>query len=274
MTQYVRRHVLALLFCLALGQAGHGAAAEPSYITLASTTSTQNSGLFDHILPIFRAESDIAVRVVAVGTGAALRLARNGDADVLLVHHQASEEAFVRAGFGVARHPVMYNDFIIAGPKTDPARLTDADSAAAAFKRIAAGRMPFVSRGDDSGTHIRELSIWRQAGVDAAAQSGTWYRETGSGMGATLNTAAAMGAYVLSDRGTWISFRNKQDLGIVFQGDPGLKNQYGVILVSSSRHPHVKSVQGQRFIDWLLSPAGKAAIAEFKIDGQQLFRPN
>ena len=256
-----------IVLCLVRGAAAAATAtaAGAPFITLASTTSTQNSGLFDYILPKFKAATGIAVRVVAVGTGAALRLARNGDADVLLVHHQPSEEAFVAAGFGIARHAVMYNDFVIAGPAAD---------AAAALVRIARRRAPFVSRGDDSGTHKRELSLWAQAGIDVAVHSGTWYRETGSGMGATLNTAAAMGAYTMTDRGTWLSFRNRRDLKIVLQGDPRLRNQYGVILVSPLRHGHVKSRPGKRFIDWLLSGPGKAAIAGYKIGGRQLFYPN
>lgn len=262
--------LLALLICLAAGSARAG----QSYITVASTTSTQNSGLFDAILPKFKTASGIAVRVVAVGTGAALRLARNGDADVLLVHHQPSEEAFVKEGFGVARHALMYNDFIIVGPKADPMGIAKAANAAAALTRIAQSRAPFVSRGDDSGTHKRELALWADTGIDPVAHSGTWYRETGSGMGATLNTAAAMDAYTLSDRGTWLSFQNKRGLAILSQGDSELRNQYGVILVSPKRHPHVKDRLGQKFIDWLLSGAGRAAIASHKIGGRQLFYPN
>ena len=254
-----------------------GAAAEAGsgsgFITLASTTSTQNSGLFDHILPKFAALTGIEVRVVAVGTGAALRIARNGDADVLLVHHQPSEAAFVAAGYGVARHPVMYNDFVIIGPAADPAGVLGLTDPAAAFAQIARQRAIFVSRGDDSGTHKRELALWTKTGIDVAAHSGTWYRETGAGMGATINTAAAMGAYTLADRGTWLSFRNRQGLKIVLQNDPSLRNQYGVILVSPQRHKHAKSALGQRFIDWLLSDAGRAAIAGHKIGGQQLFFP-
>ena len=266
----VRISMTVLLLCLFYP----GVSAAGPYITLASTTSTQNSGLFDHILPKFKAAAGIDVRVVAVGTGAALRLARNGDADVLLVHHQASEEAFVAAGFGVARHPWMYNDFVVVGPKDDPGAVATASTAAAALALIAQRRLAFVSRGDDSGTHRRELSLWAEIRIDVAAHSGTWYRETGAGMGATLNTADAMGAYTLSDRGTWLSFRNKRHLDIVFQGDPELRNQYGVILVSSQRHGHIKSALGQRFIDWLLSGPGQAAIAGHKVDGRQLFHPN
>ncbi len=268
--QTVRSCILTAVFCMAV----HHAAAKPAFITLVSTTSTQNSGLFDHILPIFKAASGIDVRVVAVGTGAALRLARNGDADVLLVHHQLSEEAFVAAGFGVARHPVMYNDFIILGPEADPAGVLGLHDPAAALARIARLQAPFVSRGDDSGTHKRELALWAGTGIDVAAHSGSWYREAGSGMGATLNTATAMEAYTLSDRGTWLSFRNKSQLKIVLQGGTNLRNQYGAILVSAERHGHVKDELGQKFIDWLLAKQGKTSIANFKIDGQQLFYPN
>jgi len=264
--------ILLGLVSLALPGAA-GAAARP-YITLASTTSTQNSGLFDHILPLFTAKTGIDVRVVAVGTGAALRLARNGDVDVLLVHHRQSEEKFVGEGFGVERHPLMHNDFLVVGPATDPAAIAGGQNAGDAFMRIAEARAPFVSRGDDSGTHKRELDIWRRAAVDPSAHSGTWYRETGSGMGAALNTAAAMSAYTLSDRGTWLSFRNKRQLRVMIEGDPCLMNPYGVIVVSAKRHPHVKQASGQQFIDWLLSPAGRAAIAGHRIDGQQLFFPD
>jgi tungstate transport system substrate-binding protein len=248
--------------------------ASDRYITVASTTSTQNSGLFDHILPRFKAASGISVRVVAVGTGAAIRLARNGDADVLLVHHRPSEETFVREGFGVARHDLMYNDFVVVGPASDPAGVAAARTAGAAFRRVAAVKAPFVSRGDDSGTHKRERMIWAGEGFDPTTYSGTWYRETGSGMGATLNTAAAMAAYTLTDRGTWLSFRNRHGMKLLFEGDPGLRNQYGVILVSSKRHSHVKSALGQRFIDWLLSAQGRAAIAGHRIGGEQLFYVN
>jgi len=249
-------------------------AADKPYITLASTTSTQNSGLFDHILPLFSAKTGIAVRVVAVGTGAALRLARNGDADVLLVHHRPSEDAFVDEGFGVKRHPLMHNDFVLVGPQADPAGIVGGRDAGQAFKRIAETRAPFVSRGDDSGTHKRELEIWRRAAVDTTAHSGTWYRETGSGMGAALNTASAMSAYTLSDRGTWLGFRNKRQLAVLVEGEAGLINSYGVVVVAAEHHPHVKQALGQRFVDWLLSAAGRDAIAGHRIDGQQLFFPD
>ncbi len=263
-----------LVVFLVLAMPGAAQSADRPYITVASTTSTQNSGLFDHILPLFTAETGIAVRVVAVGTGAALRLARNGDADVLLVHHRQSEEKFVAEGYGVKRHALMHNDFLIAGPRADPAGIAGSSAAAAAFARIAEARLPFVSRGDDSGTHKRELEIWRRAGVDAKRHSGSWYRETGSGMGAALNTAAAMSAYILTDRATWLSFRNKRQLMLMVEGDSGLLNRYGVIVVSAKRHRHIKQAMGQQFIDWLLSAAGRAAIAGHRIDGRQLFFPD
>jgi len=243
------------------------------YITVASTTSTQNSGLFDHILPSFTAETGIGVRVVAVGTGQALRLARNGDADVLLVHHRPGEEAFVADGFGVQRHALMYNDFVLLSAAGDPAAVAGMTDVVAALGRIAAAGAPFASRGDDSGTHRREQSLWAEAGVDVAAVSGTWYRETGSGMGSTLNVAAAMSAYALSDRATWLSHGQRAALKIVVERDPRLANPYGVILLDRARFEHVKAADGQRFIDWLLSDRGQAAIAGLKIDGQQLFFP-
>ncbi len=264
-----RRLVLALVAVLL----GLGAArAETPFIVVASTTSTQNSGLFDHILPRFTGETGIAVRVVAVGTGAALRLARNGDADVLIVHHRASEEALVRQGFGRARHELMYNDFLIVGPAGDPAGVDGAANAVAALRGIAARRALFASRGDDSGTHKRERALWREAAIDPSTASGTWYRETGSGMGANLNLAAALGAYTLTDRGTWLAFGNRRGLVALFEGDERLRNRYGAILVSPERHPHVKAEYGQRFIHWLLSSTGRAAIRSFEIDGHQLFQ--
>ena len=266
-----RFFVLFLAFGL-LASGTAAPAAEP-FITLASTTSTENSGLFAHLLPRFTAATGIEVRVVAVGTGQALRLARNGDADVLLVHHRRSEEGFVAAGFGVARHEVMANDYVLVGPAADPAAIGGLADAAAALARVAASESNFVSRGDDSGTHKKEMGLWRAAGRDPAAAGGGWYRETGSGMGATLNTAAAMGAYALADRATWVSFRNKGDLQILVEGDPRLVNPYGVILVNPERHPHVKAAEGQAFIDWLRSAEGQAAIAAFRVDGQQLFFP-
>ena len=243
-------------------------------ILLQSTTSTANSGLYDVILPMFTDRTGIRVNVVAVGTGQAIRNAQNGDGDVLLVHARSAEEEFVAAGYGVERFDVMYNDFIIVGPPGDPARIAGSKDAAAAMKAIAAGRAIFASRGDNSGTHKKEISLWKQAGVDPAAASGTWYRETGSGMGATLNVAVGMGAYALTDRATWISFGNKRDHKIVVEGDQRLFNQYGVILVNPARHPNVKRAEGQAFIDWILGADGQRAIAGYRLDGQQLFFPN
>ena len=263
--------LLAVLGALGLATAAH---AEQPYITLASTTSTENSGLFAQILPQFTADTGIAVRVVAVGTGQALRLARNGDADVLLIHHRPSEEAFVAEGFGVARHDVMYNDFVLVGPKGDPAGIAGQKNAADALAKIAEAKSPFVSRGDDSGTHKKERGLWNDATIDPSAASGTWYREAGAGMGATLNIAQAMGAYSLSDRATWAAFANRGDLAILLEGDPALFNPYGVILVDEARHPHVKSKEGQALVDWLISERGQAAIGAFTLEGEQMFTPN
>ncbi len=268
----IMRRLVALVLC-ALASAAPLRAESPA-ITLASTTSTENSGLFAHLLPQFTQSTGITVRVVAVGTGQALRIARNGDADVLLVHHRPSEEAFVAEGYGLRRHDVMYNDFVVVGPRADPAALRGLDDAAAALARVAAARAPFASRGDDSGTHKKELGLWAAAGLDPSTASGSWYRETGSGMGATLNAAAAMGAYALSDRATWRAFANKGDLEVLVEGDERLFNPYGVILVNPARHPHVHAREGQAFIDWLVSNEGQAAIADFRVDGRQLFFPN
>ena len=252
-----------------------GARAAEAFIILQSTTSTQNSGLLDAILPDFTKSTGIEVRVVAVGTGQAIKNARNGDGDVLLVHSRAAEEAFVAEGWGVERHDVMYNDFVIVGPASDPAGVAVFVGAVATMFWIAHAKAPFVSRGDDSGTHKAELGLWALAsGVDVKAASGSWYRETGSGMGATLNVGVAMGAYVLTDRATWIAFKNKGDFKIVTEGDPNLFNPYGVILVNPARHANVKAEAGQTFIDWLTGPDGQAAIGSFKIDGKQLFFPN
>lgn len=248
--------------------------ADDRYITVASTTSTEASGLFGHILPAFEDETGIEVRVVAVGTGQAIEVARRGDADVLFVHHKPSEEEFVARGYGVERHPVMYNDFIIVGPGSDPAGIGGMEEASDALATIAAAEAPFASRGDDSGTHKKELGLWKQAGIEPAAEGGSWYRETGAGMGRTLNTAAGMNAYALADRGTWISFDNRQDLELLVEGDPDLFNPYGVILVNPEEHGHVKAGMGQRFIDWLTSGAGQEAIASYRLRGQQLFMPN
>jgi len=250
------------------------ARAETPFIIVASTSSTQNSGLFDFLLPKFKKASGIEARVLAVGTGQAVRLARNGDADILFVHHKPSEEKFVADGFGVERFDVMYNEFVIVGPASDPAGIAGIIRAPAALAQIARTRAPFVSRGDDSGTHKRELSLWRSAGIDIAEVSAAWYREAGSGMGATLNIAAAMAAYTFADSGSWLNFHNRQGLTVVLRGDPVLFNQYGVILVNPDKHPHVKSALGQRFIDWLLSAAGQAAIDSFTINGERAFTAN
>jgi tungstate transport system substrate-binding protein len=271
---YRRTVVLGALLSAGLGLALDPAAAQDQYITVASTTSTENSGLFGELLPKFQEETGIEVRVVAVGTGQAIELARNGDADVLFVHHKPSEEQFVADGFGVERHVVMYNDFVVVGPASDPAGVKGSKDVVDALGRIAEAKAPFASRGDDSGTHKAELALWQEAGVDVADASGTWYRETGSGMGATLNTAAGMDAYALTDRGTWLSFDNKADLEIVVEGDPRLFNQYGIILVNPEKHPHVKAELGQTFIDWVVSDEGQKAIADFQIKGQQAFFPN
>lgn len=269
-----RREPLAAAFAAVLALAGAPLDAAERSLVLASTTSTENSGLFAHILPKFEAATGIRVRVVAVGTGQAIRLARSGDADVVLVHHTPSEEQLVAEGHGLARHDLMYNDFVLVGPSEDPAGVRGAARAAAALRKIARARSVFVSRGDDSGTHKAELALWRGSGVDLAAASGGWYRELGAGMGATLNTAAAMNAYVLSDRGTWMTFANKGDLTILVEGDPALRNQYGLLRLDTARHPHVKAAEGRALVEWLLSPPGQSAIASFTVDGHQLFFPN
>lgn len=244
------------------------------FIVVQSTSSTENSGLFKHILPRFSEATGIEVRVVAVGTGQAIKNAQNGDGDVLLVHAKAAEQMFVRDGYGVERHDVMYNDFVIIGPDDDPARLKGIKDASVALQAIASAEAAFVSRGDNSGTHKKERSLWKEAGVDVEAASGRWYRETGSGMGATLNTAVGMRAYTLSDRGTWIAFGNKEGFGVVVEGDPKLLNPYGVILVNPAKHPGVKAEAGRKFIDWLIGPEGQAAIASFKVNGEQPFYPS
>ncbi|MXP64190.1 extracellular solute-binding protein [Roseomonas sp. M0104] len=249
-------------------------AQEPS-ITVASTTSTEQSGLFGHILPIFTRATGIHVRVVALGTGQALDVGRRGDADVVFVHDRVAERKFLDEGFATSRHPVMYNDFVLVGPKDDPAGVKAAGSdIVRALRRIAERKTPFISRGDRSGTHAAELRLWKMAGIDPAQGRGDWYREIGQGMGLALNTAAAADAYLLSDRGTWISFRNRRDLAVLTEGDKRLFNQYGVMLVNPARHPQVKAEEGRDFIDWLISEPGQQAIAGYKIDGQQLFFPN
>lgn len=249
------------------------AVAQDRSIVVASTTSTQDSGLFGYLLPLFKAQTNIEVKVIAQGTGQALDTARRGDADVVFVHAKSQEEKFLAEGFGVKRFDVMYNDFVLIGPKSDPAGVKGKDIESA-LKAIQDKAAPFVSRGDKSGTHSAELALWKQAGIDIAATKGPWYREIGQGMGAALNTAGAMNGYVLSDRGTWISFRNRGDLDIVVEGDRRLFNQYGVMLVNPEKFPSVKKELGQAFIDWLISAEGHAAIAGYKIEGQQLFFPN
>lgn len=270
-----RRQFAGLAAALALGLVGTGpASAEDRYIVVQSTTSTQNSGLFDHILPVFAAETGIEVRVVAVGTGQAIKNAANGDGDVLFVHSKPDEEAFVAEGHGVARFDVMYNDFVIVGPADDPAGVAGSADVVAALTAIAETESPFLSRGDDSGTNKAEMRLWNAAGIDPTAASGGWYREAGAGMGATLNTGVEMGAYVLTDRATWVSFGNKGGLEIAVEGDQRLFNQYGVILVNPEMHSNVKADLGQQFVDWVISPEGQEAIAGFRVDGQQLFFPN
>jgi tungstate transport system substrate-binding protein len=249
------------------------AAAQERSITVASTTSTEQSGVFGHLLPRFTAKTGIAVKVVALGTGQALDVGRRGDADVVFVHDKAAEEKFVIEGYGVKRIEVMYNDYIIVGPKSDPAKAMGKD-ALEAFRRIAATKVPFISRGDRSGTHAAELRYWLEAGVDLAAVKGGWYKEIGQGMGQALNTASGANAYVLADRGTWLSFKNRGDLAVLVEGDPRLFNQYGVMLVNPAKRPHTKAADGQAFIDWLVSGEGQKAIADYKIDGEQLFFPN
>jgi tungstate transport system substrate-binding protein len=264
---------LIAIVALVLG-AAHSAQAEDTFIIVQSTTSTQNSGLFEHILPLFTAKTGIDVRVVAVGTGQALKNAENGDGDVVFVHSKPDEEKFVADGWGVKRHDVMYNAFIIVGPAADPAKIAGLKGAVDGFKKIAEAQAPFVSRADDSGTNKAELKLWQDAGIDPKPASGKWYLETGSGMGATLNTAVGKQAYTLTDRGTWLSFANKDDFKVLVEGDPKLFNQYGVILVNPAKHPNVKAKEGQAFIDWLIGPDGQAAIASYKINGQQLFFPD
>jgi len=250
------------------------ALAQDKSIVVASTTSTQDSGLFGHILPLFKAKTGIDVKVVAQGTGQALDTGRRGDADVVFVHAKPQEEKFVAEGFGVKRFDVMYNDFVVIGPKSDPAGIKGGKDVLAGFKAIYDKGAPFVSRGDKSGTHAAELALWKAASLDPAAGKPSWYREIGQGMGAALNTAGAMGAYVLSDRGTWLSFKNRGDLEIVVEGDKRLFNQYGIILVNPEKHPHVKKELGQQFIDWVISKEGQDAIKAYTINGQQLFFPN
>jgi tungstate transport system substrate-binding protein len=244
------------------------------FVVVASTTSTEQSGLFSHLLPAFEKDTGIHVRVVAVGTGQALDIGRRGDADVVFVHDRAAEEKFLAEGEGVRRYPVMYNDFVLIGPKQDPAKAAGGKDILAALKKIESAKAPFVSRGDRSGTHTAELRYWKDAGIDLDKAKGPWYRDTGSGMGPALNTASSMNAYILADRGTWLSFKNRGDLAILVEGDKRLFNQYGVMLVNPAKHPNVKRDLGRQFVDWLISRKGQDTIAAYKIDGEQLFFPN
>jgi len=268
-----RRFLIAATVALT-ASLGSPALAQDKSIVVASTTSTQDSGLFGHILPIFKAKTGIDVKVVAQGTGQALDTARRGDADVVFVHARPAEEKFLSEGFGVKRFPVMYNDFVLVGPKSDPAGIKGSKDIVAALTAIKTKGAPFISRGDKSGTHQAELALWKVANIDIEKDSGPWYKSIGQGMGAALNTASATSSYVLTDRGTWISFKNRGDLDIAVEGDKRLFNQYGVMLVNPAKHPHVKKELGQAFIDWLVSSDGQKTIADYKIDGQQLFFPN
>jgi tungstate transport system substrate-binding protein len=265
----IRKLLPIAALCLSLT-----AHAQQKFITVASTTSTEQSGLFKHLLPAFEKKTGIQVRVVALGTGQSLDMARRGDADVVFAHARSLEEKFISEGFGVKRLPVMYNDFVLIGPKSDPAKVAGGRDILEALRKIKFASAPFVSRGDRSGTHTAELELWKLAKVDIAKDKGPWYRDTGQGMGPALNAAASMNAYILADRGTWISFKNRGDLTIVVEGDRRLFNQYGVILVNSAKHSHVKRDFGQAFVDWVVSPEGQRAIAEYKIGGEQLFFPN
>jgi len=249
-------------------------AEDNTFITLSSTTSTDNSGLLDYLIPKFQNKTGIDVRVIAVGTGRALQLGERGDADIVLVHHKASEELFVENGFGIDRRDVMYNDYVIVGPKNDPAKIKQVKTATKAFQKISKNKSPFVSRGDDSGTHKKELEIWMLTGINIDQHSGDWYREAGAGMGATLNIANGMNAYSMTDRGTWLSFKNRDGLTLLFEKDPPLFNQYGIILVNPKRHEHIKFKEAKLFSEWLTSTEGQQAIAEYSLEGQQLFFPN
>jgi len=268
-----RRAVAALLLAACAVLLAQAAGAQEKFIVVASTTSTEQSGLFKHLLPAFTRASGIEVRVVAVGTGQALDIGRRGDADVVFVHDTPAEEKFVAEGWSEKRFPVMYNDFVLVGPKPDPAGARGADIVAGMGK-VAAGGQPFVSRGDRSGTHSAELRLWKLAGLDPAAARPAGYRECGCGMGPALNMGASINGYVLTDRGTWLSFKNRADLDVLVEGDQRLFNQYGVMVVSTAKHPHVKAAEAQKFVDWVISPAGQASIAAYKIGGEQLFFPN
>jgi tungstate transport system substrate-binding protein len=268
---FIRRLLIAVAAAVVFAAT---AVAQDKSILVASTTSTQDSGLFGHLLPLFKSKTGIDVRVVAQGTGQAIDTGRRGDADVVFVHARLAEEKFVAEGFGVKRYPVMYNDFILVGPQRDPAGIKGSKDIVAALKALKDKGVPFISRGDKSGTHQAELKLWSIAGVDIAKDKGPWYREIGQGMGAALNSASASNAYVLADRATWLSFKNKGDLVIAVEGDKRLFNQYGVILVNPAKHPSVKKELGQQFIDWLVSPEGQKAIADYNVNGEQLFYPN
>lgn len=273
---FLRRNLLA--GCVSLAAAllfpSLPAHAEEKFIVVSSTTSTEQSGLFGHLLPVFEKKTGIKVRVVALGTGQALDTARRGDADVVFVHDKAAEEKFVAEGFGVERKEVMYNDFVLIGPKSDPAKVAGGKDIIEALKKVEAAKAPFVSRGDKSGTHAAELRYWKAAGIDLEQAKGPWYRDTGSGMGPALNTTASMNAYILADRGTWLSFKNRGELVVAVEGDQRLFNQYGVILVNPAKHAHIKKELGQSFIDWVVSAEGQQTIADYKIGGQPLFFPN
>jgi len=273
MTHRLKRFTLSVLTVTCIVSA-NTVVAEKQRVLVQSTTSTGNSGFYDYLLPLFKKETGITVNVVSVGTGQAIRNARNCDGDVLLVHSKPAEEAFVADGYGVERFDLMYNDFVIIGPNTDPAALAQSDSVIAAMQSVAENAMLFASRGDDSGTHKKELALWNAANVDVEAAGRNWYRSTGSGMGATINTAIGLGAYVLTDRASWISYKNKRDYTVVFEGDQALFNQYGVILVDSEKCPEVAANEGQQFIQWLLSDTTQSAIGQFEMSGQQLFYPN
>jgi tungstate transport system substrate-binding protein len=265
-----RRAFVALLLALT----GLTAQAQDKFITVASTTSTEQSGLFGFLLPVFEKKTGTQVRVVALGTGQALDLARRGDADVVFVHARAAEEKFLAEGQAVKRYPVMYNDFVLIGPRSDPAKIGGGKDILEALKKIEDAKSPFVSRGDRSGTNMAELKLWKDAGIDIDKAKGPWYRDTGQGMGPALNTASSMNAYILADRATWLAFKNRGDLAILVEGDKRLFNQYGVMLVNPAKHPSVKKELGQSFIDWLVSPEGQKVIADYKINGEQLFYPN
>ena len=268
-----RNGLLSVVFAALMLAAAPFALAQ-NFITVASTTSTEQSGLFKHLLPAYEKKTGVQVRVVALGTGQALDMARRGDADVVFVHAKSAEEKFIAEGYGVKRLPVMYNDFVLVGPKSDPAKVAGGKDIVEALRKVKGATAPFVSRGDRSGTHMAELALWKTAGIDIAVDKGPWYRDTGQGMGPALNSASSMNGYILTDRATWLAFKNRGDLTIVVEGDKRLFNQYGVMLVNPEKHKHVKKELGQAFIDWVVSPDGQKAIADYKIGSDQLFFPN